>query len=166
MRSEVFQTAKGEMEASITGSGRRYWLSTVPQAGSTRERSTGGIFRGAVYLCFPAWLFAHAIGNRQNPAEQADALAALLDTLGIRRAGFIGTSTGGLVGIYFALRHPERCSALVLVSAVNAPLPSHLTHYGRFSPLLQADFLLGAVPPGTIRAAEPDPAQAGGSQPG
>ncbi len=52
-----------------------------------------------------------------SPAGQADAYACLLDALGIEQAAIIGTSAGGTSTIQFALRHPERCSALVLFSS-------------------------------------------------
>jgi len=55
-----------------------------------------------------------------TPAEQADAFAALLDNKGIDQAAIMATSAGGTSAIQFALRHPSRCSALVLVSS-NAP---------------------------------------------
>jgi pimeloyl-ACP methyl ester carboxylesterase len=55
-----------------------------------------------------------------SPAGQADAYACLLDALGIEQAAFIGTSAGGTSAIQFALRHPDRCSALVLFSS-NTP---------------------------------------------
>jgi pimeloyl-ACP methyl ester carboxylesterase len=55
-----------------------------------------------------------------TPAGQADAYACLLDALGIQKAAIIGTSAGGTSAIQFALRHPDRCSALVLFSS-NAP---------------------------------------------
>ena len=51
-----------------------------------------------------------------SPAAQADAYAALLDALGIQRAAVAGTSSGGASAIQFALRYPERASALVLLS--------------------------------------------------
>ncbi len=146
MRSEVFQTAKGEMEASITGSGPPVLVVHGAAGGFDQGEVKSEEFSGVQYISVsrPGYLRT-PLETGITPAEQADALAALLDTLGIRKAGFIGTSTGGLVGIHFALRHPERCSALVLVSAVNAPLPGHLSAYGRFSPLLEADFLPWAL---------------------
>jgi pimeloyl-ACP methyl ester carboxylesterase len=146
MRSEVFQTAKGEMEASISGSGPPVLVVHGAAGGFDQGEVKSEEFSGVQYISVsrPGYLRT-PLETGKTPEEQADALAALLDTLGIQKAGFIGTSTGGLVGIYFALRHPERCSALVLVSSVNAPLPSHLSHYGRFSPLLQADFLPWAL---------------------
>jgi pimeloyl-ACP methyl ester carboxylesterase len=55
-----------------------------------------------------------------SPAQQADAYGCLLDALGIEKAAIIGTSAGGTSAIQFALRHPGRCSALVLFSS-NAP---------------------------------------------
>ena len=55
-----------------------------------------------------------------SPAGQADAFACLLDALGIEQAAIMGTSAGGTSAIQFALRHPDRCSVLVLFSS-NTP---------------------------------------------
>lgn len=51
-------------------------------------------------------------------AEQADALAALLDRLGIERVGLFGFSAGGTCALMFAIAYPERVWGLVLESAV------------------------------------------------
>lgn len=48
-------------------------------------------------------------------ANQADAFVTLLDHLGIDRLPVIGGSAGALSATEFALRHPDRCSALVLL---------------------------------------------------
>ena len=59
-----------------------------------------------------------------SPAAQADAHAALLDTLGVARAAIIGASAGAPSAMQFALRHRERCSALVLLApAAYVPRP-------------------------------------------
>jgi len=50
-----------------------------------------------------------------SPAAQADAHACLLDALGLKRAALIGASAGAPSSMQFALRHPERCTALVLM---------------------------------------------------
>ena len=50
-------------------------------------------------------------------AEQADDAAAILDALGIPRAVVLGSSSGGYVAQQLAVSHPDRVSALVLVSA-------------------------------------------------
>ena len=48
-------------------------------------------------------------------ANQADAFAALLDHLAIKRLPVAGGSAGALSATAFALRHPDRCSALILL---------------------------------------------------
>ncbi|WP_107771870.1 alpha/beta fold hydrolase [Nocardioides sediminis] len=55
------------------------------------------------------------------PGDFADDLVAFLDALAIDRAVLVGTSSGGLVSQLVASTHPERVSALVLVSS-----PAHL----------------------------------------
>jgi len=55
-----------------------------------------------------------------TPEAQADAFACLLDALEIDQAAILATSAGGTSAIQFALRRPDRCAALVLVSS-NAP---------------------------------------------
>jgi pimeloyl-ACP methyl ester carboxylesterase len=51
-----------------------------------------------------------------TPAAQADALAALLDTLGIGEIDVVGLSAGSTSVLQLALRHPERVSHLVVMS--------------------------------------------------
>jgi len=59
-----------------------------------------------------------------SAAAQADAYACLLDALQIGRAVVIGASAGGPSSMQFALRHPERVRALVLL--VPAAYPAHV----------------------------------------
>jgi len=59
-----------------------------------------------------------------DTADQADALAILLDQLGITRLqAFVGYSYGALVGQQFALRHPVRLERLVVASGAHRPHP-------------------------------------------
>lgn len=50
-----------------------------------------------------------------SPRTQADAHASLLDALQIERTAVIGTSAGAPSAMQFAIRYPDRCSALVLL---------------------------------------------------
>ncbi len=59
-----------------------------------------------------------------SPPAQADAHACLLDALNIQRAAVVGFSAGAPSSMQFALRHPERTAALVLL--VPAAYPAHL----------------------------------------
>jgi pimeloyl-ACP methyl ester carboxylesterase len=49
-------------------------------------------------------------------AMQADDFACLLDSLGIKQAAVVAYSAGSTSAVQFALRHPERVSALILIS--------------------------------------------------
>lgn len=55
-----------------------------------------------------------------SPAAQANAHAALLDTLGIERAIVLGFSAGARSALQLALHHPARVSALILENTVMA----------------------------------------------
>ncbi len=54
-----------------------------------------------------------------SPAAQAGQYAALLDTLQIQRAAVLGLSAGGPSALQFALRYPDRCMGLVMLSAIS-----------------------------------------------
>lgn len=56
--------------------------------------------------------------------DQAAALAALLDALGIVKAhAFVGSSYGAMVGLAFAARHPQRAERLVLLAGAHRAHP-------------------------------------------
>lgn len=84
-----------------------------------------------------------------SPAAPADAHIALLDALAIERCVVIGVSAGAPSCIEFAIRHPARCAALVLmVPLAYAPREPyretiHLTPAAQFllSTGLQSDFV-------------------------
>jgi len=90
---------------------------------------------------------------------QADAHACLLDALGIESAAVIGASAGAPSSLQFALRHPQRSDALILlVPALYVPRPNDAapveTPSGLnfvFATALRSDFLMWAA----IRTARP-----------
>lgn len=59
-----------------------------------------------------------------TPEMQADAFAALLDAIGVRKVLVLAGSAGSTSALHFAIRHHERTRALLLVSA-NVPGPHH-----------------------------------------
>jgi pimeloyl-ACP methyl ester carboxylesterase len=89
-----------------------------------------------------------------SAAAQADAHACLLDALGIARAAIVGASAGAPSAMQFALRHAERCSALVLlVPAAYVPRPGGAPSLKTpawtqflFDTALRSDFLFWAAP--------------------
>ncbi|NUS38049.1 MAG: homoserine O-succinyltransferase [Lysobacter sp.] len=59
-----------------------------------------------------------------DPADQADAIARVLDALGIAALeGFIGASYGAMVGLQFAARHPRRLRRLCAISGTHRAHP-------------------------------------------
>ncbi|MFS8063673.1 MAG: homoserine O-succinyltransferase MetX [Luteimonas sp.] len=59
-----------------------------------------------------------------DPADQADAIAALLDALDIARLeAFVGSSYGAMVGLQFAALHPTRLRQLVAISGTHRAHP-------------------------------------------
>src|SRR5204862_400073 len=59
-----------------------------------------------------------------DTADQADAIACVLDRLGIgRAAAFVGASYGAMVGLQFAARHPARLGALLAISGAHRAHP-------------------------------------------
>ena len=59
-----------------------------------------------------------------DPADQADAIAAVLDTLRIERLqAFVGCSYGAMVGLQLAARHGHRLDYLVAISGAHRAHP-------------------------------------------
>jgi pimeloyl-ACP methyl ester carboxylesterase len=125
--SQIAQTPCGPIEYATAGEGDPVLV--VHGAG-------GGFDQGMEFAKDMAASRLHVIamsrfGYLRTPlpadasaAAQADAHACLLDALGIQRAAIIGASAGAPSSMQFALRHPERCTALVLlVPAAYVPRP-------------------------------------------
>ncbi len=53
--------------------------------------------------------------DQASPEMQADAFAVLLEQLGLDSVSVFGGSAGALSAMQFAIRHPQRCRALVLL---------------------------------------------------
>ncbi|QQS47753.1 MAG: alpha/beta hydrolase [Acidobacteriota bacterium] len=117
--SRVADTAAGPIEYGSRGEGQAILISHPTPGGfdlimRSQLRLDG--FRLLVpsrpgYLRTPLSVGA-------TPEEQANAFRALLDHFGIDRAAVLGIGGGGPAAIQFALRHRNRCRALILVSAV------------------------------------------------
>jgi pimeloyl-ACP methyl ester carboxylesterase len=88
-----------------------------------------------------------------SAAAQADAHACLLDALAIDRVAIFGASAGAPSSMQFALRYPQRCSALVLlVPAAYVPRPGAAPSLRTpprtlflFDTALKSDFLFWAI---------------------
>jgi pimeloyl-ACP methyl ester carboxylesterase len=121
--SMIAETARGPIEYAEVGQGRPVlFLHGTPGGYDgpfslltiTQQENSGLRF---VIPSRPGYLRTPlSVGS--TPADQADAFVALLDELGVGRAVVIGFSGGGPSALQVALRHPDRCSSLVLESAL------------------------------------------------
>jgi pimeloyl-ACP methyl ester carboxylesterase len=118
--SQVVKTAQGLMEYSTFGKG----LPVLFIHGAGGGHDMGRAFAKLIGDKF-FWICPSRFGYLRTPIpedasfeSQADAYAALLDYLHIEKAAIIGLSVGGPSAVLFALRHPDRCAALVLQSAI------------------------------------------------
>ncbi len=71
------------------------------------------------------WLDAAQLGvDAVSSEDQADALAALLQALGVVQVhAFVGSSYGAMVALAFGARHPHRVDRLVLLAGAHRPHP-------------------------------------------
>jgi pimeloyl-ACP methyl ester carboxylesterase len=118
--SEVAQTASGPIEYRILGDDGPVivFLHGTPGGYDTDWPMPG--YRVLVpsrpgYLQTPL-----SVG--ETPFEQAGAVAALLDVLGLDRVAIVGLSGGGPAAIHFAARFPSRTSALIALEAGSEPM--------------------------------------------
>jgi pimeloyl-ACP methyl ester carboxylesterase len=144
--SQLIETNKGILEYAEAGTGPAVLIS-AGMGGYDLGLQFAWPDRGFRFLSIsrPGYLRTPLFTGRTFE-EQADAFAALLDSLGIDKVAIIGISSGGPAAIQFALRHPNRCWALVLIASPNQPLPSGNTIIDIFnSQMLTSDFLAWMV---------------------
>ena len=119
--SQVVKTTHGIIEYSTYGKG----LPVLFIHGAGGGHDMGKVYAKRIGDDF-YWICPSRFGYLRAPVpkdasfeSQADAYVALLDYLNIEKAAAIGLSVGGPSAVLFALRHPNRCAALVLQSAIS-----------------------------------------------
>ena len=139
----------GDIEYAVQGKGLPVLL--VHGAGGGYDQ---GLFLGENYVGDGHRFIApsrfgyirSSIPENGSPAAQADAYAALLDTLGIERVAVVAVSDGGPSALQFALRHSERCAALVMLSAKSKSPPPETTLQGLvFQSVFRSDYLFWLI---------------------
>jgi pimeloyl-ACP methyl ester carboxylesterase len=158
--SEVAETKRGEVEYLIRGEGPAVLVFHGTPGGYDQAVLLGSLFAqdefDLVAPSRPGYLRT-PLDSGQTPEQQADAMAALAETLGIPSMAVVASSSGAPAAIQFVLRHPDRVWALVLLSPV--------TRLASETPLLRAELgrLLSDRYPGdfsawlAIEIAERDP---------
>jgi pimeloyl-ACP methyl ester carboxylesterase len=154
--SRIAQTACGPIEYALVGDGPPVLVVHGAGGGYDQGVEFGAALVGSGFRVIAPSRFGYLrtpLPADASAAAQADAHACLLDALGVRRAAIVGASAGAPSSLQFALRHPDRCSALVLlVPAIYVPRaggapPLETPAWTRFlfETALKSDFLFWAA---------------------
>lgn len=142
--SEVANTPCGPIEYAVLGSGLPVLVAHGAGGGFDQGLEFGRPLVQAGFRAISVSRFGYLrtpLPADASPGAQADAYACLLDALKLPKAAILGVSAGAPSAMRFCLRHPQRCSALVLlVPATATPRPA-----SGAPPAAVARFLLNAV---------------------
>jgi pimeloyl-ACP methyl ester carboxylesterase len=115
----VAQTKAGPIEYTLLGKGPVVLILTGSMADCESDGNQALTAAGYSVLTpsRPGYGKTPLSAGRTAP-EAAEAMAALMDKLGISNADVIADSYGGVTAIYLAARYPERVRRLVLIEAI------------------------------------------------
>lgn len=142
--SEIAKTSAGDVEFLVRGEGPPVLVFHGAPGGYDQAMLLGSSLVDQGFQVIapsrPGYLRT-PLTNHILPEQQADAFAALLDSIGAPSVAVLGYSSGAPAAIQFALRNPNRVWALILISPVTT----------RYEPFIQpilgepADVVLTAL---------------------
>ena len=147
--SETLQTSVGTLEYSVRGAGEP--ILAVHGAGGGFDQAidmTGALVEYQYRLIAPSRFgyLRSSLPADLTVAMQADAYAELLDHLGIDKAVVVAVSAGAWSSLQFAIRHPQRCRALVLIVPADYLPEGTAVHGGAFvTAMISSDFFAWAA---------------------
>jgi 2-hydroxy-6-oxonona-2,4-dienedioate hydrolase len=163
-KSQVIETASGPIEYAEAGEGPVILVVHGAGGGFDQGLEILGPLAARGFRLVAISRFGYLrtpLPPDASPTAQAEAHASLMDALGIERAAIFGVSAGASSAMQFAIKHPERCAALVLM----VPIAHHPANAAgpapRLSPLTErllltivgSDFAYWAgsrIAPGTV----------------
>ena len=147
--SDVIRTSIGPIEYAIAGNGEPVVVVHGAGGGYDQGLLVSEAWIGGDYRRIAVSRFGYLrspLPDEPSHSLQADIIAELLDSLEIEEVAIMGISAGGPSTIQFALRHTQRCRAVVLVSAISHKHPPLGWFHNRALDLLFAsDFLFWAM---------------------
>ena len=148
--SDIVSTEEfGDIEYAVQGEGLPVLLVHGAGGGYDQGLLIGENYVGDGHRFIAPSRFGYlrsSIPEDGSPGAQADAYAALLDALGVERVGVVAFSDGGPSALQFALRHPERCVALTMISAKSQTAPPDTTLQGLvFESVFRSDYLFWLI---------------------
>jgi pimeloyl-ACP methyl ester carboxylesterase len=119
--SRIAETPCGRIEFAEHGQGRAVLVSHGAGGGYDQGLAVTERLGSGFRIIAPSRFGYLRTPDPDDPSgvAQADAYACLLDSLGVARVVVIAFSAGGPSALQFALRHPARTEALIMVSAIS-----------------------------------------------
>lgn len=117
-RSSLLETSAGALEYAVAGRGAPLMMIHGTGGGFDQGLLFAHRLRDSGFQIVAPSRFGYlrsVFPDDASPSYQADVLVELLDHLGIDRLPIVGGSAGALTAAEFGLRHPDRCSHLVLL---------------------------------------------------
>lgn len=149
MGSQIAATAFGDIEYRLQGNGHPVLIAHGAGGGYDQGLLIGETFVGDGFRFIAPSRFGYlksSIPPDSSPVAQADAYAALLDRLDIGRVAVVAFSDGGPSALQFALRHPNRTAALIMMSAKSQTPPATMPlQEAVFESIFRSDYLYWAV---------------------
>jgi len=147
--SQTIDTSLGIMEYAMIGDGEPALIIHGAGGGFDQAIDIAGVLAGRGYRLIAPSRFGYLgspLPTDLVTAMQADAYAELLDRLGVSRAFVIAISAGAWSAMKFAIRHPQRCRALVLLVPADY-LPPRMPNHGgaMFRAIIASDFVAWAA---------------------
>ena len=122
--SDIILTARGPIEYRSVGQGSAALILHGTLGGYDQALITAHMINSPslrfLAISRPGYLNS-PLSTGASLHDQVEAYVALLDALHIEKVALIATSGGGPYALEFARLHPERCWALVLISANTDP---------------------------------------------
>ncbi len=170
--STVIETPHGLLEYAEKGEGLAVLVLHGAGGGYDQGLLVGELLLGDGYRLIAPSRFGYLgtpIPEDNSLEAQADALVSLLDHLAVEQVAVVAVSSGGPVGLYFSMLHPERTAGLVMANAISYTIPpkeEDLRRLAVIHRLIGSDFIywtflktsrktmlnLLGVPPGTLSA--------------
>ena len=116
--SEIAQTSCGPIEYAVAGGGPPVLVIHGAGGGFDQGMDVAGTLVGRGFRVIAISRFGYLrtpLPDDASAEAQADAHACLLEALGISRAAVLGMSAGAPSTMQFALRHPDRVAAMILM---------------------------------------------------
>jgi 2-hydroxy-6-oxonona-2,4-dienedioate hydrolase len=147
--SKIIETSFGTLEYAEMGAGEPMLVVHGASGGFDQALDMTGAMAARGYRLIAPSRFGYlrsTLPANVTTAMQADAYAQLMDHLGVDKVDIVGISAGAWSSIQFAVRHPQRCRALVLLVPADYLPPGISIHGGALaSAMFNSDFVAWAA---------------------